>query len=141
MANWYGTARSNTVRIKDVVGLDKALEPFSLWVKRNGNEFTFFGEDDSGGWPSYGILTDETEEEEKDTEVAFDPAIHIAPFMEDDQILIMMCVGAEKLRFVTGYAQAYNAKGKYVAINLDQIYRKAALKFKVPIEKIDAAEY
>jgi hypothetical protein len=33
--------------------------------------------------------------------------------------------GAEKLRYIAGYAVAYNSKGETVSLNLDDIYDKA----------------
>lgn len=140
MANWYGTARSNHVKIKDMAGLKTALEPFEIHIHTaiagaHKGMICFWSEDgDSGAWP--GSILDEDE-----AEVEFDPAVHICPFMEDDQILVMMEAGAEKLRYITGWATAYTADGRDTTISLGRIYQQAADEFGVPRESITPAEY
>lgn len=140
MASWYGTARSNYVKIKDVEGLEKSLAPFPIRIAegdgKNEGKVCFLSEEpDSGGWP--GSYYDH----ETDEEIEFLVAARICPFMEDDQILVMMEAGAEKLRYITGNAQAYNAKGEECWMQLSDIYAKAADRFGVPRESIAAAEY
>jgi len=146
VANWYGTARSNYVRIKDMDGLKKALGPFDIKVVAKDNSdpnlVCFLSVDaDSGGWPGFGYVEAENEETGAGDEVEFDPAAHICPFMADGEILVMMEAGAEKLRYVTGSAQAYNSKGEVVYLNLDRIYKLAAKKFKADLSKISLCEY
>lgn len=142
MANWYGAARSNYVKIKDMDGLKAALEPFpiKLYITLSGEDegkVCFMSdEQDSGGWPSFGYL-----EDAEDEEIEFDPAVQICPFMEDDQILVMMVTGAEKLRYLTGHADAYNSKGEWCAVNINDIYKKAAEQFGVDVASITACEY
>lgn len=146
MANWYGTARSNYVRIKDkdMDGLKKALEPFPIQIadgygNNEGKVCFLSNEPDSGGWPSVVYsYTDEDCQEEVETE--FDPASQICPFMDDNQILVMMEAGAEKLRYITGSAQAYNNAGEFCQVTLFDIYEKAQEYFGGDVE-ITVAEY
>ena len=139
MADWYGTARSNYVKIKDMDGLKAAIEPFPISISKGDDEnegkVCFLSDDgDSGGWPGHAY-------DEDDNEIEFDPAVQICPFMEDDQVLVMMESGAEKLRYITGNAMAFNAKGDSVRVNLNDIYKKAAETFGASADDITAAEY
>ena len=139
MAQWIGVARSNYVKIADVDGLVKALEPFEIEVMGGDANvgkvmFTVSQESDDGGWPTYACAED-------GTEIKFDPAIHICPFMEEGQILVMQEVGWEKLRYVTGHAVAYNKAGASTSVNIDDIYAKAAAFFEVKEDDITLAQY
>jgi hypothetical protein len=134
MANWYGAARSNYVRIKDMEGLKKALEPFQVVICRKSDEcpelVCFLStESDSGGWPGSVWVTKEVNGESIEDEIEFDPSSHICPFMEEDQILVTMEAGAEKLRYISGQAAAWNANGDCCVISLDDIYKRAAERF------------
>lgn len=141
MANWYGSARSNYVLVEDMQGLKDALEPFKDISIEQGSKhgFCFIVDknSDSGAWPSSIYLDDD-----RDEEVEFDPAVHITPYLEDGEILVMQEVGAEKLRYLTGYAQAFKAKtGECVGVSIESIYKLAANAFGVDVESISRAEY
>jgi hypothetical protein len=51
-----------------------------------------------------------------------------------------MGAGAEKLRFITGYAEAINSKGERVSVNIDTIYDLAKQKFGKDVE-VTPAQY
>lgn len=123
MANWHGAARSNYVKIKDEAGLRNALRHFDvkIWTNSDGL-FAFGGDSDSGGWPS--ITTDDDDEE-----IEFSPIEQICPFMHEDQVLVMMQSGHESQRYVDGRAEAYNSKGEWVSIALNNIYDLAKKHF------------
>jgi hypothetical protein len=53
----------------------------------------------------------------------------LSEHLMDDSIAIVMGAGAEKLRFITGYAEAINSKGERVDININSIYDLAKQKF------------
>ena len=136
MANWYGSARSNYFRVKDA-------DVFSQWARRRGLGVfkSERGPDilaihpgdstDSGGWPSYDM------EKEEEFELEAELAQHLAP----GQVAILLEVGTEKLRYLTGQAIAVNAKGRVVDVALGEIYRKAARAFRIPEGEISRAEY
>lgn len=132
MANWYGTARSNYVRFNDLDALKNSLAPFGSISISEGkpNRYCLLVTDpsDDGGWPSCAY-------DENDNEVIFDPIKHICPFLHKDDILIMMQAGAEKLRYITGYATAYDHEGKHISIVLDDIYTIAKKKWNRPGKK------
>lgn len=142
MANWYGAARSNYVLIKDLKALQEALDPWPIGIYKKHKDDSdnnvlvcFLSEDqDSGGWPF-------TAWDEDDNEVEFDAAELIAPHLVEGQVLVMMEAGAEKLRYVTGHAIAINHEGKYVTVNLDDIYAKAAETFGVDGASITSCSY
>lgn len=150
MANFFGTARSNYFRVKD-------SETFKAWVKkvpglgvwetsqatidfaeteeekrRLACVFGIYSNDgDSGCWPS-------SFEDEEGEYQHIDLIITIAPYLADGQVIVMMETGAEKLRYVAGNAVAFDNTGKFVQVNLNDIYDKAFQAFGV---KPTAAEY
>ncbi len=88
-------------------------------------------EDSDGAWPSYDL--------EEDAE--FDLATELAEHLVPGQVAVLLEVGAENLRYLTGQAIAVNAKDGVVEPTLSDIYRKAARAFRVPESEITRAEY
>lgn len=114
MANWYGTSRSNYVRVKDVEQAVAALEPFSNEVHRHPTEtdaIMISGNDDDGSFNN--VATDED-----GADFELDWGAWARDHLKQGQILVLISVGAEKLRYVSGWAEAYNDKGDYVCVNL-----------------------
>lgn len=113
MANWYATARSNYVRVKDPKAfLDWADSLPNVEVVDRGERFALLvtGED---GWPSF-------RGEQGDEEI--DLASEIANHLAEDEVFIFQEVGAEKLRYLTGWAKAINSAGETVEVSIDDIY-------------------
>jgi len=126
MANWYGSSRSNYFHVKDSDAFLKWAEDRGLGVFRNDKDsglFAIYGGEstDDGSWPSYNLER--------------------AQHLSKGQIAVLMEVGAEKLRHLTGAAFAINSKGRVVALTLGDIYQKAARTFRVPKNEITRAEY
>jgi hypothetical protein len=122
MADWYGSSRTNYIKFKDLDGLKKALEPFPVTfvagIGERAGTYYLTSLDETGSlYRSY--------QDENDEQIFFDFAEHVCPYMEDDQILVVIEVGAERLRYLTGDAAAYNAAGEFVVINLNHIYDRA----------------
>jgi len=136
MANWYGTARSNYFRVKDA-------EVFVQWAKRRGlgvfktergaDIFAIHGGDSTGdgSWPSYDMA--------EDSEI--DLVRELAEHLPKGQVAVLMEIGAEKLRYLTGVAIAVNHKGRVVQLTLSDIYCKAARAFRVAESEITQAAY
>jgi hypothetical protein len=80
------------------------------------------GEDDSGAFVS------SYWDEETNDDLEFDFA-DVAVLMADGQVLVAIEAGAEKLRYISGYAHAWNNKGEMVAIHLSSIYDMAKEAF------------
>ena len=136
MANWYGTARSNYFRVNDNDAFLKWADSRGLGVfrnKENADLFAIHGGEttDDGSWPSYDV--------EGDTEI--DLVVELAQHLPKGQIAVLMEIGAEKLRYLTGVAIAINHKGRVVELTLNDIYRKAARTFRVPESEITQATY
>ncbi len=154
MANWTGTARSNYVRVADMEGLKKALEPFGaigVYPKNpgaalvNGEMVCFVAENDGDGWPSFGY-EDAVGEDGETTEVELEFTFEerVVPFLTPGEVLIVMEAGAEKVRYISGYAAAFQWDGqeaKSVYLSLNDIYGRAANEFGVNQETISAASY
>jgi hypothetical protein len=130
MANYYATARSNYIAVKDEsvfrewaarIGLsilepthhDKVADGIRRFGIAPGNG------DDSGGWPT-SIYHEDTDECE-DIDVSEQLSAHLA----DDEVAVLMEVGNEKLRYVSGTATAVNSKGEIAHLDLDSIYELA----------------
>lgn len=140
MANWYGTARSNWFRVKDEPGFRAWVKKWDLYLaEREDNGVKTFAlfrpeNSDTGGWPSWS-------EDEDGDEIEFDMAADLPPLLADGEIVIKMECGAEKLRYITGSAEAIHADGRSCFILLSDIYERAAKEFGVPIESINEAAY
>lgn len=136
MSNWYGTARSNYVRVKDMGSFLKALEPWPIKTQADleGRVALFSEDGDSGGWPSVSTTYD-------GDDIEFDAVQILAPHLADGEVIVMMEAGAEKERYVTGCAFAFDNTGQSVQLLLTDIYKLAAEKLGVPVSSITAAEY
>ena len=137
MANYYGSARSNYFKVKDPVAFEEALFNVPDIEIQGSIEKGFcvlVSGGDAGGWPSMG-WDDETEEE-FDIDV---PQI-VSEHLVDGEVAIFEEAGAEKLRYLVGYAEAINSKGERRAVSLNDIFKLAAELTDRP-EDITPAEY
>ena len=135
MANWYGSARSNYFRVKDANAFHEWTERRQLEVFKSDKEADvvaiYPSENSDGAWPTYDL--------EEDAE--FDLATELAEHLVPGQVAVLLEVGAEKLRYLTGQAIAVNAEGGMVELTLSDIYRTAARAYRVPESEITRAEY
>lgn len=132
MANWYGSSRTNYFRVKDADAFRRAMEQFEVDVWNKEGDATLFGlgaNTEDGGWPSYDMETDED----------FDFADKVSPHLAEGEICVMQTIGAEKLRYLSGFATAINHLGERVDVSIRDIYQLAKDKFKV--EHITEATY
>jgi hypothetical protein len=119
MANYYASARSNYFRVKDkALFLEEchAIQCNVVHEERDGKEYCalLFEE----GIPSFTYNEDGFEEEDIDWREFF------AKHLQEDSVAVLMESGAEKLRYIIGYAFAYNSEGDCLKIDLDDIYPK-----------------
>lgn len=134
MANWYGTARSNYFRVKDADKFKawvESIQGLGMWERTNEpGLFGIYSDDgDSGGWPSW--RPDDPEYEEVD--LVGELVEHLA----EGEVAILMEAGAEKLRYISGYAIAVNHKGEQISVSLADIYQLARATW--GIEPTDAS--
>ncbi len=123
MANWYGTARSNYFRVKDKQKFTEwatSIDGLELIEDEEGRVGLGCNHDYSGGWPDlvYNQDTDDYEE--------IDVVKSVAAHLQEGSVAVFMEVGAEKMRYVTGWAVAVNHKGDTARVSLDDIYKQAA---------------
>lgn len=137
MANWTGKARTNYIQVKDVDALKAAAEQFNIEVNEHPTMARFVsfesGMGDSGDF-------EHTFTNDDDVEVEWDWTDLCSHFAEG-QVLIVMTVGGERTRYLTGIAQAVAWDGRVTSINLNDIYKKAAEEFSIDIGRIGRAEY
>jgi hypothetical protein len=80
----------------------------------------FISNTDFGGLPD--VLYDDDGNEIAD----FDDFIsELSTHLMDGWVAVLMEIGSEKLRYLTGVAFAVNSKGEYKEVFLDQIYKSA----------------
>jgi len=127
MANYYGNGRSNYVKVKDVEKFKELCDTYGVTFYDVGkpgdkNYQVGFGCEDNEGGDLNSYSYDEKTGDE--TELP-DPMIEFSKLLKDGEVLIMMHTGAEKLRYLVGYAMAINNKQKKVNISLEDIYNES----------------
>ncbi len=136
MANYYASARSNYFKVKNddeflefcrVRGLEVWSRPcLEENIERTGarKEYAIAPSDqgDGNGWCSG--YYDENEQDYID--VALEEEL---PKFLDGSVCVLQECGAEKLRYLTGYAVAIHPDGRVVTVNIHDIYKKAAKAF------------
>ena len=135
MANFYGTARTNYFKVKDEEKFKEFVNsmPDLHLIEDGEGRFGFYSESpDSGCFPS-SYWDDETDED-IDIDIVGETAEHLA----EGEVAIFMEAGAEKCRYINGWATAVNHTGEYVNISLMDIYKLAKEKFGI---KPTLAEY
>jgi hypothetical protein len=169
MANWYGSARTNYVRLAPEVTLELLsahldLIGASMEVVEKGDRVAFLPSDGSedGNFDSFlrpDIPDAETNPKEAadlaaalkvdvagldDGEFEFSWENHIMPFIQEGDVLVVQVVGAEKLRYLTGYSEAFIRRGENVervSMSINDIYPLAAKTFGISEASITEATY
>ena len=124
MADWYGNARSSYFRVvyKDkFVQWSKSFGDNLKVVKDNEGRVALLSHAEKGNWPltRYDPKTDE--EEEEDIDLIGEVAAHL----QEGSVAVFTEIGAESLRYLTGWAVAINSKGEKVEVKLNDIYERA----------------
>lgn len=123
MATYYETSRSNYFLVKDIDAFKKELELIkSLDIKiekQDNKDYVCLISDNENGfaWDVYDDILGEYVE--LDWEGIF------SRHLQDDSVAIIMGAGAEKVRYIHGYAIAFNNKGETKMIHLTDIYKLA----------------
>ena len=117
MSDWYGSARSNYFKVQD----DEQFKEFC---------YKWFVEpiEEKGKWGFictgyFGNLPDEEYGENDDLIGYFNDFLKgLSGHLCDDEVAVLMEVGACKLIYLTGKAIAINNRGEKREVNLEQIY-------------------
>ncbi|MDX5895172.1 hypothetical protein [Rubrobacter radiotolerans] len=122
MANYVGSARSNYFRVRDEGEFRRWGETLPGVVidreEDDPNQFVLLVETgDDGGWPTCRF---DEEGDCSDLDLFGELAGHLAP----GEVAILEEVGAEKLRYLIGYAVAVNSSGERIAVSIDDIYER-----------------
>jgi hypothetical protein len=128
MANYYGQARTNYFAVKNAEAFRAELADLPVEIIEQKNPATgetLFGfmdsNSDGGGldWMLYTEVEDENGEI-VDTEMEIDWTAFLASHLADGHVAILMETGAEKYRYLQGWALAVNNKGETREINLSR---------------------
>jgi len=117
MANYYGSCRSNYFRVKDGAAFESLMAqiPSIEVAKEKDSTYTVLGDcPDGGGWPQWDI---------DDNEI--DLPLIVAEHLIEGEVAVFMESGAEKLKYIVGYAEAINSRGERVSVRLTDIYKLA----------------
>lgn len=125
MANWYGQARSNYFKVKDIEAFKEALSPVEIEVSYSpeNDNCMIMSNDEYGGWPS------QYYDEDIGDSVDFELTTIVAQHLVEGQVCVLIETGAEKLRYLSGHSVAFDHSGETVYVSLDDIYAKAEEKF------------
>lgn len=143
MANWYGTSRSNYFRVKDRAAFDAWLKTVPDIRVSEADASEDPGREGKIGLFSsgeYGDFPASRYDEDKDDDLPLDLLAELALHLADGEVAVLMTVGAEKERYVTGWAWAVDSKGATVQLSLDDIY-DLAKKSLLTGGEIDLATY
>lgn len=141
MANYYGQERTNYFKVKDV-------EKFKAWADQFGLEIIETKEQQEPFETLYGLLPDTSNDDDgcfsiwnEDDGERIEFIDELSKHLTEGEIAIVVGSGAEKLRYISGYATAVNHAGEQVGISINDIYAKAADFFGKPVDRITRAEY
>ena len=141
MANYEGAERTNYVRIREEKLHDVAeyVRMFNIEMHEEDGTYCFLPSawNDDGCFNTWGEFEDDDGNE---CEEELDWTL-VALCMEAGQVLVVMSSGHEKLRYITGWAAAWDWRGNYTSLSINGIYERAAEKFGVQTEDISRAEY
>ena len=114
MADFYATSRSNYVLVKDVQAAIDSLKHYDIPIHRhpkNKNAIMLAGCEADGTFNSSYV-------DESGDDIYLDLAEWAAAHLADNQVLVLVSAGAEKLRYISAWAEAYTWKGEVVTVDL-----------------------
>lgn len=120
MANYYASCRSNYFKVEDIDKFKEAMHSgIEVCVEKDGT-VCLYGEDpDGAGWPT-NIYNEETDEYDD-----FDLEQVVASHLQPGSWCVLQEVGAEKLRYLIGYAVAFTKDlEEHVKVDLNDIYKE-----------------
>lgn len=134
--NWYGSSRSNYVRVKDPSAFRRQMEEIDVTVGTEvapdgGTLFAVFAPE--GQWPRVPSNNGPPVpgEEELTAEDDLDFLEILAAHLADGEVAVVQIAGGEGSRSVSGAAIAFTNTDDRVVIDLDDIYQLAKDRFGV----------
>ena len=138
MADFYATSRSNYVLVKDVTAAIEALKDFDIPIHRhptNKNAIMLAGCEGDGTFSLFYV-------DESGDEIYLDLADWAATHLLQGQALVLVTAGAEKLRYVSAWAEAYTWKGEVVTVDLlDTLFSRLQSSFGIAPKKVADPSY
>ena len=128
MANFNGTARSNYFKVKDEDAFDEWVNrmPNLVHIESNGLHGVYSDDPDTGCFPTNGY------DEETDEDVEYGIGAGIKEHLADGEVCVLMEAGAEKVRYISGWAVAFDNTDKpSTRVSLNDIYDLAKAAFGV----------
>jgi hypothetical protein len=121
MANYYGQTRTNYFLVKDAEAFKAEMANYEVNViEQQMHGETGYGildTDSDGGGLQWSQFNEETEDYD---DLAWEDII--GKHLKDGSVCVLMETGAEKYRYLTGWAVAFNNKGESRRVNLTDIY-------------------
>ncbi len=153
MANYYAAARSNYFNVVDVEKFENDMSfipGIEVETDKEGRMCVLASGDDCGCWPGFvQIDMDDIDDgrtipawlgDAPSEEFEVDLPVLVAEHLADGEVAVFMESGAEKLRYIIGFAEAINNKGERKTISLNDIYDMAKDMTNRPND-ITTAEY
>lgn len=139
MSNYYGSGRSNYFAVKDIAAFKLAVEPhdFRVHEHHEGGTVCVLSEEPDGTGSFFRNLYDEDDEL---LDEDWSLVEQIVPHLKDGEVAVLIHVGSEKMRYLSGYAVAVHSDGRTVELHLEEeIIARAKATFGV--ETIDGPSY
>ena len=117
MANYYGTGRTNWFKVNDTAAFTTEMSKYAVEVGEDKDGLVaLFGLSEEGMPWSYW-------DEDTDDHIDIEWNEVISKHLADDWVCVIQEVGNEKMRYVRGFAMAFNNKGEVKTVSLDDIYQ------------------
>jgi len=124
MANYYGQARTNYFLVKDAEAFktEMANYPVNVIEQKIGEEtgYGILDEDADGGGLPWSLFNEDTDEYD---DLVWE--VIIGQHLKDGEVCVLMETGAEKYRYLSGWAIAFNNKGETRRVDITDIYNLA----------------
>ena len=121
MANYYGQTRTNYFLVKDADAFKAEMANYEVNViEQKIGEETGYGildTDPDGGGLQWSQFNEETEDYD---DLVWE--VIIGNHLKDGEVCVLMETGAEKYRYLSGWAIAFNNKGETRRVDITDIY-------------------
>ena len=120
MSNYYGYARSNYFRVRNVSKFRAAVKNCDVCIEpgrdRDKGKVALLATGESGWSSSYW-------DDKKQNDIEFEITDIVAAHLRPGEVAIFVSIGWEHMQYLAGYSVAVNSKNERVQVTLDDIYR------------------